>query len=107
ESWNTGAEFIYGYSAKEAIGRPISILLPKGSEDELPALMQRIKAGERISNYETTRVRKNGQYADVALSISPILDDSGNVTGAATIARDITKQKQADEVLRALSNMEA
>ncbi len=107
ESWNAGAENLYGYSAAEAIGQQISILLPKGSEDELPTLMARIKVGERISNYETVRVKKDGQYADVALTISPILDGERKVIGAATIARDITKQKQADAVLRTLSNMEA
>jgi len=106
EIWNAGAENLYGYSASEAIGQQISILLPKGSEDELPALMARIKAGERISNYETIRVTKDGKYADVALTISPILDGERKVIGAATIARDITKQKRADEVLRALSSME-
>lgn len=65
ESWNAGAEHLYGYSAAEAIGQQISILLPKGSEDELPALMARIKAGERISHYETVRVKKDGQCVNV------------------------------------------
>lgn len=106
-SWNRAAEKLYGYTASEVIGHSISILLPKGAEDELPTLMLRINAGEHIEHFETARVKKNGKYVDVELNISPILDSDGKVTGAATIVRDLTRQKKTDAVLRALSTMEA
>lgn len=94
-SWNAAAERMYGYTAAEAVGRPIAMLVPPDRPDELPAIMARLRRGERIAHYETERVRKDGTHLAVALSISPITDAAGRLTGAATIARDITAQKQA------------
>ena len=91
-SWNSGAERIYGYSAKEVLGKPISILIPPGQTDEVPALLERIKRGESIHHYETVRQRKDGRLIHVSLSISPIKDKDGQIIGASTIARDITAE---------------
>jgi len=106
-SWNQGAERIYGYSAKEAVGQPISFLLPPGHRDEVPGILKRIKDGELIHHYETIRKRKDGKVIDVSLSVSPIKDRQGKIFGAATIARDITAdvqaRKQAEEKLAAAS----
>jgi PAS domain S-box-containing protein len=105
--WNQAAERLYGYTAKEIIGQSISILLSPGSEDEWPELLNRIRIGGRIDRYEAVRIRKGGQLVHVSQTISPILDEDGMVIGAATIARDLTRQKK-DEVLRQIrSNMEA
>src|SRR5205814_4800856 len=71
-SWNRGAELIYGYTAAEAIGQPISILLPPGRQDELPAIMERILRGEKVEHFETRRRRKDGTVIDVSLAVSPI-----------------------------------
>ncbi len=89
-SWNSGAEKIYGYAAAEVIGRPISILIPAGHTDEVPAILERIKRGESIHHYETTRRRKDGQIIHISVSISPVKDRRGQIIGASTIARDIT-----------------
>jgi len=106
-SWNGGAEKIYGYSARDAIGQPISILLPPGQGDEVPALLDRIVRGERIRHYETVRRRKDGVLIWVSQSISPIRDKAGRLIGASTIARDITAEvasrKESEEKLAAAS----
>ncbi len=100
-SWNRGAERIYGYAAEEALGRPISMLVPPGLEGELAGLMERVREGRRVEHLETVRVRKDGARIHVALTISPIEDGSGRITGASVIARDITKQRRAVAQLRA------
>jgi PAS domain S-box-containing protein len=94
-SWNRGAETIYGYSADEVVGKSISILIPPHQVDEVPAMLERIKGGEKIHNYENARVRKDGGSIDVSLTISPVKDEAGSVIGAATIARDIGELKEA------------
>jgi PAS domain S-box-containing protein len=94
--WNAAAERMYGYSAAEAIGQRIALLVPFERPDELPTIMARLRRGERITHYETVRVRKDGVRLNVALSISPIRNASGELIGAATIARDITAQKRAE-----------
>jgi len=99
-SWNRGAELLYGYPAAEVIGKPVSILAPSDRADEVPGILARIKRGERISHFETVRVRKDGTPVDVSLTISPIKNSAGEVAGAATIARDITERKRAEEKLR-------
>jgi PAS domain S-box-containing protein len=91
-SWNQGAEIIYGYTAKEIVGKPISILVPKENPDEIPHILEKLKKGQQISHYDTIRVKKNGQKIDVSLTISPVKDKSGNIIGASTIARDITQK---------------
>ncbi len=97
-SWNSAAEELYGYSAEEAVGRPIDlILIDRGERDRI---FSRIAAGERIAPYETRRRRRDGTEIDIAVTISPVLDEAGAVTGAAAIARDITDRKAADRALR-------
>jgi two-component system cell cycle sensor histidine kinase/response regulator CckA len=107
ESWNHAAEKLFGYTAREVIGRPISLLLPPGAEDELPELLSRIEAGERIDRYETTRAGKDGQCINVSLTVSPIMNGDSRIAGVATIARDLTVQKQTEAILRTRSSMEA
>lgn len=106
-TWNQGAERIYGYTGNEAVGQPISFLLPPGHRDEVPGILQRIKAGELIHHYETVRRRKDGRVIDVSLSVSPIKDKKGKIFGAATIARDISSdvaaRRQSEEQLAAAS----
>ncbi len=99
-SWNRGAERIYGYRAEEAIGRPVSFLVPPDRLDEFPAIMERITRGECIEHCETVRQRKDGQCIDIWLSISPIKDSQGTVIGAAAVARDITERKKAEREMR-------
>jgi PAS domain S-box-containing protein len=95
-SWNRGAERLYGYSAREIIGRPLSVLVPADHPDEQPALLERIKGGESIEHFETVRVRKDGSRVDVSLTLSPIRSAGGKVTGASKIARDITARKDEE-----------
>ena len=99
-SWNPGAENIYGYSAKEMIGKRISVLLPPDRPDEVIQILGEIRWGKRVDHFETVRMRKDGRRIDVSLTVSPIKDATGEVTGASTIARDITERKRAAEVLR-------
>jgi len=100
-SWNTGAERIYGYTADEAIGQPISILLPPDRADEVPAIMERIRRGQKVEHYETKRVRKDGTVIDVSLAVSPIKTAEGETVGASAVARDITERKQTAEIKQA------
>jgi PAS domain S-box-containing protein len=98
-SWNKGAERIFGYTADEVIGQPVTILIPEGQEDEEPAILARLRAGERIEHYETIRVRKDGTRIDISLTVSPIKGPNGDIIGASKIARDITEQRQARKEL--------
>jgi len=91
--WNRGAEAVFGYSAPEMVGQPISILLPPGLEDEEHRILERIRAGEKVDHFETRRRRKDGTIIDVSVAISPIYDDEGVLVGASKIARDITAAK--------------
>ena len=93
-SWNRAAERLYGHTAEEAIGQPISIIIPVEQPEELPAIMARLRCGEPIDHYETTRVHKNGTRLDISVSISPIRDHAGQIVGAASIGRDITDMKR-------------
>jgi PAS domain S-box-containing protein len=99
-SWNRGAERLYGYTAAEVEGKAVSLLMPPDRPDELPDIMTRLRAGERVAPYETVRRRKDGSLVPVSLSVSPIKDPSGRVVGASAIARDITAQKRLEEELR-------
>ena len=98
-SWNKGAERIFGYTADEVIGKPVTILIPPGHEDEEPSILARLRAGERIEHYETIRVRKDGRLIDISLTVSPIRGPKGEIIGASKIARDITEQRQARQAL--------
>ena len=104
-SWNTGAERVYGYSEKEIIGKPVALLLPPEKTDDQRVILEKIKAGDRIENYETVRRRKDGVVIPVSLTISPIRDASGKIIGASTIARDITQRKRVEEALRESEEM--
>jgi PAS domain S-box-containing protein len=99
-SWNRGAERIYGYTAEEAIGRTIAILVPPDREDELPKILQKLTQGEGINHYDTLRLTKDGRLVNISLTISPLRDASGGITGASSIGRDVTKQKEAEDALR-------
>ncbi|MDT4898516.1 MAG: hypothetical protein QOH25_3593 [Acidobacteriota bacterium] len=95
-SWNKGAERIFGYTAEEAIGKPVVMLIPPDHQDEEPAILARLRKGERIEHYETVRVRKDGQQINISLTVSPIRQGDGQIIGASKIARDITERKKAD-----------
>lgn len=99
-SWNNAAERVFGYSAEEMIGKEISMLFPEGFEDEEPRILARLKQGQRVEHFETTRKHKSGRLIDVSLTISPIKDLSGNVIGASKIARDITDQKRIEKEIK-------
>jgi PAS domain S-box-containing protein len=100
QTWNPGAERLFGYTAGEAIGKPVTILFPPGLEDEEPGILARIRRGERIHHYETVRRRKDGSLRDISLTVSPVRDGAGHVVGASKIARDITDRKEAERKLR-------
>ena len=102
-SWNWGAERLYGYSAEEAIGHHISLLAAPGISDDMPQVLDRIGNGGCVEQYETVRVRKDGRRVYVSLTVSPIKDTAGGITGASTIARDITQRRQAEEEIRRLN----
>jgi PAS domain S-box-containing protein len=99
-TWNEGATRIFGYTPEEVIGRSITILIPPDRLDEEPAILARLRAGQRVDHYETLRVRKDGSIANISLSISPVRNAAGEIVGASKIARDITQQKRAEEALR-------
>jgi PAS domain S-box-containing protein len=96
-SWNPAAERLYGYTAGEAIGRSLSLIIPDGRKEELEHVMERIRQGDRIDSFETERVAKDGRRVYVRLSISPIHDASGQLVGASAIASNITEWKRAEE----------
>ena len=99
-SWNAGAEHIFGYTEQEAVGQPITILIPLELRDEESRIFERLRTGERINHYETIRVTKAGKKVSVSLSISPVKDSTGRIVGFSKIARDITQRKRAEEALR-------
>jgi len=98
-SWNQGAQRIFGYTADEVIGKSVTILIPAGYLDEEPAILARLRAGDRIEHYETVRQRKDGTLIDISLTVSPIRGPNGIIIGASKIARDITEQRQARKAL--------
>ena len=99
-SWNTGAERIFGYSQEEAVGRPITLIIPPDRLAEETDILRRIRAGERVDHFETVRISKDRRLIDVSLTISPVKDSEGNVVGASKIARDITEKKKAERELK-------
>src|SRR5712691_2726692 len=95
-SWNRGAETVFGHSAEEAIGRPAVMLVPPEAANDIPMLRGRLARGERIDDYETTRMKQGGSRITVSLAVSPIVDDRGAVVGFSAIARDVTARKRAE-----------
>ena len=96
-TWNQGAERLFGYTAEEIIGKPVTTLIPIERHDEEPDILARVRRGERIAHYETVRRRKDGGLIEILLSVSPIRASDGKIIGASKIAHDITEQKRADE----------
>jgi PAS domain S-box-containing protein len=99
-SWNTGAELLFGYTAKEAIGRHISMIIPLNRRDEETTILARLNEGKRIDHFDTIRLRKDGTTFEVSLSISPVRDAAGKIIGASKIARDITGRKRFERELK-------
>jgi PAS domain S-box-containing protein len=101
QTWNAGAERMYGYSSHDMIGHPMTRFVPSDKREELLSLLQRVGVGEHVASVETQRLRRDGTRVDISLTVSPITDLKGQVVAASTIARDITERKRADgEVLR-------
>ncbi|MGH7078437.1 MAG: PAS domain S-box protein, partial [Acetobacteraceae bacterium] len=98
QSWNGGAERLFGYTAEEAIGRSITIIIPGDRSSEEPEILARIREGERIDHFETVRRRKDGELLDISLVVSPLRGRHGEIVGAAKIARDITDRKRAERI---------
>jgi PAS domain S-box-containing protein len=94
-SWNGGAEKLYGYTAEEAVGQHVSILVPPEHREELEGILDRLRSGQRVPSFETVRVRKDGTLVDVSVTMSPVRDDDGVLVGASAIARDVTHVHQA------------
>ncbi|MGA8531047.1 MAG: PAS domain S-box protein, partial [Acidobacteriaceae bacterium] len=97
-TWNRGAELIFGYSAAEVVGQPVTLLAWPGYEDDMRELLRRILADEVVEHYETLRRHKDGRCLAVSLTLSPVRDDAGNLIGISKIARDITQQKEREEI---------
>ncbi len=102
-SWNRGAEQMYGYSAEECLGQPVSIIVPPDRERELGQIFEKLKRGEFVRPFETVRVRKDGQLIDVSIAVSPVKDPSGKIAGVSAIAHDIGDRKRVERELRRLS----
>lgn len=98
-SWNKGAERILGYSAEEMVGRPLAVIAPPDRKQEMPAILERIKRGERLEHFESVRRGKDGRLVNVSLTVSPILDAGGKIVGASKIARDITERTLAERAI--------
>ncbi len=95
-SWNPGAERMFGYTAEEAVGRPILLIIPPERRAEEDEILRRLRAGELVDHFETVRVRKDGTRVDISLTVSPLKDEEGRIVGASKIARDITQQKRLE-----------
>jgi PAS domain S-box-containing protein len=96
-SWNRSAERIFGYTAEEAVGKNITLIIPPERRDEEPVILERLRRGEHVDHFETVRMRKDGRLLNISLTISPVKDDMGRVIGASKVARDISDRKEADE----------
>ncbi|MEO6097844.1 MAG: PAS domain S-box protein [Fibrobacteria bacterium] len=105
-SWNASAERMFGYTAEEMIGKPITVLIPENHQNEEPEILGRIQRGQTINHYETVRRRKDGSLIQISLTVSPIKDANGTIVGASKIARDITDINFAQEQLRQAQKME-
>ena len=99
-SWNHGAELIFGYTAREVLGRPISLLYPPERHAEETLFRETTRKSQSLAHYETVRIRKDGQPVDISVTVSPIKDGAGNIIGGSKIARDISGRKKAEEQIR-------
>jgi PAS domain S-box-containing protein len=99
-SWNQGAERLFGYTADEAVGQPIALIIPPDRLDEEAVIISRLRKGERIEHYETVRVTKDGRLVEISLTISPIRDPGNTIVGASKVARDITQRRVVEQALR-------
>src|SRR5438045_6588406 len=99
-SWNRGAERLFGYTAAEAIGRSVLLIIPDDRKSEEEMILTRLRRGERTDHFETVRVTKDGRLLDISLTISPICDEAGQLIGASKVARDITDEKRTQRELR-------
>ena len=102
-SWNTGAQRVFGYTAAEAVGQPVTIVIPADRQSEEREILTRIRRGERIDHFETIRHRKDGTLIVVSLTVSPVRNAEGQIIGASKIARDITEQKRSQEQIATLA----
>jgi hypothetical protein len=102
-SWNSSAERLFGYTAAEAIGKSIAMLIPEDRLDEEPTILERLRRGERVEHFETVRRRKDGTLLDISLTISPVRNAAGVIIGASKIARDITARKRAEAEIRRIN----
>ena len=100
-SWNAGAERLFGYSAAEAIGQSINLIVPERLQAEEQSILARLRHGERIEHFETVRVAKNGREIFISLTVSPVRDTSGRIVGASKVARNITEKKRTEQALQA------
>jgi PAS domain S-box-containing protein len=101
-TWNHAAERLFGYTAEEAIGKSVLMLIPDGLQNEETEIIERVRSGDRVASYETTRRRKDGTFIAVSLTVSPIRNDDGEIVGASKIARDITVAKENERRIRLL-----
>ena len=99
-TWNRGAEKLYGYPSEEAVGQPVTMLIPSHRGDVVTQIVEKIKRGEGIQSFEGIRITKSGRSIDVSITVSPVIDTSGKMVGLSSIARDITERKRAEEALR-------
>jgi PAS domain S-box-containing protein len=106
-SWNRGAERLFGYTAQEAVGRSVTMLIPEDRQDEEPRILARLQRGERVDHFETIRRRKDGELLHVSLTISPVRGPAGRIVGASKIARDISDQKRNEASLRETQKLES
>ncbi len=102
KSWNHGAERLFGYTAEEAIGKSVTMLIPADHQDEEPRILERIRRGERVETFETIRQRKDGSLVPVSLTVSPVRNAAGQIIGASKIARDITSARENEHRIRML-----
>src|SRR5690242_14673255 len=103
-SWNRGAERLFGYLADEAIGQPVTMLIPADRVGEEDGVMARIRKGERVEPFDTIRQRKNGALIDVSVTVSPVRDLDGTIVGASKVARDIAYRKQVQAEIEELQS---
>jgi len=106
-SWNKSAERLFGYTAQEIIGQPVTLIIPPELHDDEPRILSKIRAGERIEHFETVRMHNDGGRINVSLTVSPIKDEKGRIVGAAKIVRDITEKKKIDRALRVTEKLAA